>query len=481
MRLTALTATAAITLALTGAAVAEPAPRLPQAVQDAAAEPGPEVTVTRDGDRWTADYVLPSDSPVWAFIRSSLLMDGSAPWRLGQWTVETPGVVLERQGHLDVLRTTDGGPVPRRIRIVMRPASENLQADYNPAIVFTDGSVALYSGHFELFPVASVETARDMPLDLNEVQFESQDALVQWRDRAGPVLVDGVRRADASSSGPGTYAVFGQMPLVDSPRLATVIDPQLPGWISAELGEFAPQVADYYVRRLGPGQTAKPTIMVSWNGPTPHFRSMGGSVLSGLIVMTFEGDNVVQASAEMRDHARWFIGHESAHFWLGQTVRYEVSRDAWITEGGADLMAVRALSHIYPDYDARAELQQEIDDCARLAVQPVASANRRGEHRAYYACGATFALAAESAQKRAAGGDWFDFLKPLIDANREDGKLSHEEWLTAFRDLTGDPDARREIETLLDEGAPDPSILIARLFDRTGVAYRLEDGKVKLG
>lgn len=477
MRQIRMAAAAALALALAGCATADNAP---EAAAAASAPVGPQVTVTRDGDRWTADYVLPSDSPVWAFIRSALKMDGSAAWRQEQWTVDTPGVVLERQGHLDILRAADGGPVPRRIRIVMRPASQNLQADYNPAIVFTDGSAALYSGHFEVFPVASVETARDMPLDLNEVQFESQDTLVNWRDKAGPVLVGGERRADARSSGGGTYALFGQMPLVDSPRLATVIDPQLPGWISSELAGFTPQVADYYARRLGPGQTAKPTIMISWNGPTPQFRSMGGSVLAGLIVMTFEGDNVVTASADTRDRARWFIGHESAHFWLGQTVRYELSRDAWITEGGADLMAVRALSHIYPAYDARAELQREVDDCTRLAVQPVATANRRGEHRAYYACGAVFALAAESAQMQATGGDWFDFLKPLIDDNREDGTLSREEWLTAFRDLTGDPDARREIDVLLDEGAPDPAVLIARLFDRTGVAYRMDGGKVRL-
>jgi hypothetical protein len=482
MRLTTRTAAAALILALAGATVADASPRQGhvQIAPEAAAVPGPEVTVTRDGDRWTADYLLPSDAPVWAFIRSALKMDGSAAWRQEQWTVETPGVVLERQGHLDILRTTGGGPVPRRLRIVMRPASQNLQADYNPAIIFTDGSAALFSGHFDVFPLPSVGAARDMPLDLNEARFESQDTVVNWRDTAGPVLVDGERRADARSSGQGTYALFGQRPLVDSPRLATVIDPQLPSWIQVELADFAPRVADYYARRLGPGQTAKPTIMISWDGPTPEFRSMGGSVLAGLIVMTFEGDSVMQASSAMLDQARWFIGHESAHFWLGQTVRYEASRDAWITEGGADLMAVRALSFLYPDYDARAALQREVDDCARLAVRPVTSANRRGEHRAYYACGAVFALAAEAAQKRATGGDGFDFLKGLIDANRADGVLTRAEWLEALLQVTGDPDVRREIDTLLDEGDPDPSALIARLFVRTGVAYRLEGGKVTL-
>lgn len=475
MRLTTMAAIAALTLGLTACATAGGAPA--SAVAEAAA---PQVTVTRDGDRWTADYVLPSDAPVWAFIRSALDIDGRGSWRPVQWTIETPGVILERQGHLDILRATGGGPVPRRIRIVMRPASQNLQADYNPAIVFTDGSAALYSGHFDVFPLASVEAARALPEDLNEAEFESQDAVIRWRDRAGPVLINGERRAEATSSGQGTYVLFGQMALVDSPRLATVIDPQLPGWISAEIAGFAPRMAEYYARRLGPGQTDKPTIMVGWDGPTPGMTSMGGSVLPGLIIMAFQGTGVMEPTKLMSDRARWFIGHESAHFWLGQTVRYEARRDAWITEGGADLSAIRASAALDPTFDTMRELQKEVDDCAQLADEPVVSAAQRGEHRANYACGAVFAMAAEGAQKQATGGDWFDFLKPLIDANREDSILTREEWLNALLQVSGDPDVRREIDALLDTGAPDPSILIARLFDRTGVTYRMEAGRIVL-
>ena len=443
-------------------------------------KPIPQVTVTRAGDRWTADFVLPSDSPAWVFFRSALARESGRPWREGQWTVETPGVVLERRGHFDILRIANGGPVPRNIRIRMTPKAEDLQADYDPALIFTDGSMALFAGHFELFPIASAEAAEALPMDLNEIGMESDNARVTWRDRSGPVLFEGERRVAPVSERGDIYVLFGRAELVDSPGLATVIDPGLPGWMGDEIKAFAPQVADYYARRLGPGQTAKPTIMVSWNGPTPNRRSMGGSVLPGLIIMAFEGDSVVAESAGMRDHARWFIGHESAHFWLGQTVHYEFAREAWLTEGGADLMAVRALSHLNPAYDARSELQKEVDDCARLAVKPVASAAQRGEHRAYYACGAVFAMAAEGAQKQATGGDWFDFLKPLIDANREDGVLTREEWLNALLQVSGDPDVGREIDALLDTGAPDPSVLIARLFDRTGVAYRMEAGRIVL-
>ncbi|RZJ44723.1 MAG: hypothetical protein EON86_02795 [Brevundimonas sp.] len=442
--------------------------------------PAPRVAVSRDGERWTADFVLPSDSPTWVFARSALARESGQPWRPGQWTVETPGVVLERRGYFDILRAVNGGPVPREIRIRMTPRAEDLQADYDPALMFTDGSAALFSGQFDVFPVASPGEVEALPMDLNEVEIASEASRITWRDRAGPVLLQGERQANPTSEQSDIYVLFGRADLVDSPGLATVIDPGLPAWMGDEIKSFAPRVAAYYARRLGPGETDKPTVMVSWNGPTPRLRSMGGSVLPGLITMAFEGDNVVSESAEMRDHARWFIGHESAHFWLGQTVGYAVARDAWITEGGADLMAVRALSHINPAYDARSELQTEIDDCTALAVKPVASANERGEHRAYYACGAVFALAAEAAQKRATGGDWFDFLKPLIDDNRAEGHLTRDEWLEALLQVTGDPDVRREIETLLDAGAADPASLIARLFDRTSVEYRMEGGKVRL-
>jgi hypothetical protein len=142
-------------------------------------------------------------------------------------------------------------------------------------------------------------------------------------------------------------------------------------------------------------------------------------------------------------------------------------------------MAVRALKVIDPDYDARAELQTEIDDCARLSRgRSVVTAAERGEHRAYYACGAVFALAAEGAQKARGGGDWFDFLQPLL--NQPDGVLTREEWLSALTRVSRDPSLRLGMEQLLDQGAADPNAVIARLFDRTGVAFRMEGGRVVL-
>ena len=448
-------------------------------IQESAPESRPAVTVTRDGDAWTAAYRMDRDAPVWAFFRSSLISGSREPWRLAQWRVLTSGVVLERIGSYDVLRAVDGGPVPREVRIAFTPRTENLEADYS-VLVFTNGSVAVPSGQFDVFPVASPEAVVDVPADLNGYPLETGPAMVTWRDRSGPILFRGRRVAEATEAEADTYVVFGEVDLVEGRGLTTVADPQLPAWIGDAIEDFAPRVADYYTQRLGPGETAHPTIMMSWSGPTSGMTSMGGSVLPGLVVMAFEGEGVVQPSAPVLGVARWFIGHESAHFWLGQTVRYERARDAWITEGGADLMAIRALRAIDPAWDDRAELQKEVDDCVRLADEPVAEAAGRGEHRANYACGAVFALAAEAVQRRATGGDWFDFLKPLIDASRTDGVLTRGEWLSALDQTSGDPALRGDIETLLDEGSENAGGLVAAILDRAGVPHRRDGARILL-
>lgn len=447
---------------------------------DQGAPSRPMVTVTRDGDSWTADYELDRDAAVWAFSHSALIQASRRPWRLDQWRVVTPGVVLERVGHYDIVRAADGGPVPRRISIAFRPKSENLEADYG-VLAFTDGSVALPSGQFDVFPLASVAEADAAPQDLNGYAVQAGPATVTWRDRAGPVLFRGERLDEAVAADADTYVLFGRADMVDSARLVTVTDPQLPDWISGGIQDFAPQVADLYAARLGPGQTERPTVMLSWAGPTSGMTSIGGSVMPGLIVMRFEGEGVLAPTTRVLNSSRWFIGHESAHFWLGQVVRYERARDAWITEGGADLMAIRALKAIDPAYDARGELQKEVDDCVRLAVAPVAEAAGRGEHRALYACGAVFAMTAEAAQRRATGGDWFDFLRPLIDVSREDGVLTRDEWLDALDAVSGDASLRRDMETLLDQGSPEAGEVVAGLLERAGVPARREDGRVVLG
>lgn len=444
----------------------------------AARTPDPvSAQVERADGAFSVTWRLDHDAPVWVLRETALEAGSRRPWREGLWTVVTPGVVLEHVGAYDVLRSVDGRPVPRTVEVAIRPASLGLEAAYSPTLVFTDGSVAFFSEQFDLIPVAGLEAVRALPAGLSQMPEGQAPASVTWRDDQGPVLLSGRREAGPMTQSPATYVLFGDPGLSETPRVVTIADPALPGWIGGEIQRFSPLVMDFFTARLGPSLEDRPMIMASWAGPTSGVTSMGGSTLPGLIVMTFEGDGVLQPTAGVTYTAHWFIGHESAHFWLGQKVSYDSPRSAWITEGGSDLMAIRALKSIDPSYDARRELQKEVDDCIALSTgRSVETAETRGEHRAYYACGAVFAMAAEAATD----GDWFAFLKPLLDANAEDRVLTRAEWLAALAARPGGAALVAEIETLLDTGAADPATVVERLLSNAGVGVRREGGRVML-
>jgi len=438
-----------------------------------------EVAAVRSGESWTAEFRFPRRARAWVFVRSALARVGEQPWRPQSWTVETPGVRLERHGHYDVLVAGRGGRVPARVRVRFTPFTGDLIADYDPALAFTDGSVALYSGQFEAFPFDSAAAAGRLPVDLSGAGVPASPTRVTFSDAAGQVLHAGQRHAAAvlDETG-GSYVLFGPAEPIVTETLVTIIDPQLPPWIKDALARSAPEILARYTAAMGPAPGPRPTVMVSWAGPTPRLRSMGGSTLPGLIAITYEGAGVLRESAELRAFGLKFIAHEAAHFWLGETIRYQYSRDAWITEGGADLLAIRTVAEIDPAYDWRAELNRSIADCASLSAgRGIASAEQRGEHRAYYACGALFGMVAEAAS----GRPFTHFVRGLIAANRADSVVTREEWLAALDQVSGDRAFSDDIARLLDEGAPDPKAAIAALLTRAGIAFtRGADGVPRL-
>lgn len=429
--------------------------------------PALNVAVLRDGAAWTVDLNLPRAAKAWVFARSPLIEGGTRPSRPSRWIVETPGVRLERHGFYDALVGVDGRPVPARVRVRFTPPPERVAGDYDPALVFSDGAVALYTKQFDAFPTDDVPgidrlaASAELPRSLARVTFH---------DRAGPVLAGGrrVRVATLATEDDGTYVLFGGANPIITPDLNLVVDPNLPAWLRTSLAAAPPGILARYAALLGPAPGPKPTIMVSWSGPTPGVTSMGGGALAGLIVMRFEGQGVLSENPAARQSNLWFIAHESAHFWLGQAVHYESALDSWITEGGADLLAFRSVAAVDPTYDPRVPLQTAVNDCVRLSTgHGIARAMERNEHRAYYACGAIFALVAESASHQ----PFTTFVRSLLDGSRDDRELTRAEWLAELTRVSHDPSLARDIVRLVDEGAADPKPLIASLLTRAGVRF----------
>jgi hypothetical protein len=420
------------------------------------------VEVSRRGAQWTAEYTFDRPAEAWLFPRTSATRDGDDAWRERSWQVETAGVRIQRRGSFDVLEA-NRGPVPVKVRLRFTPLTEKLVDDYTPALQFTDGGVALFSGQFDVFPLRTAREAAKLPSDLNNVLVPKTSLAMSFSDG---------RRTRTHSGDSPTYVFLGPTQAVETPDVVTLLDPQLPAWIRAALARTVPQLLALYAEQLGAPKTGRPTVIVSWNGPTPGIVSRGGGALFGQIVLEYEGAGMVEETPERRAEDLWFVAHEAAHFWLGQTVGYEYARDSWITEGGADLLAIRVIAALGLPFDWRGQINQSITDCASLTRRKgVESARDRGEHRAYYACGVVLGLAAEGAMRK----PFSAFVRQLVDANRADGVVSRADWLAALQTHTRDRSMERDIVRLLERGAADPADLIASLLRRAGVQFELDE------
>ena len=431
-------------------------------------EPIASAQVVRDGESWTVDYQLDVRAPVWVFARSDLPRVKRQSWRIDTMQVLTPGVSLRRIGHYDAL-VADKGNVPTKVRLRFRPFTDDIESSYDAALGFTDGSVALYSQQFKLVPLKSIAEAGSAPIVADELPSAMHPTSVSFRDLSGPLLAKGKRQASFTIADDDAYILFGTTDPIIGKSLTTIIDPELPKWLGDFISADLPRMIEGYAEKLGPPPTGQPTLMASWNGPTSGVTSMGGSVLPGMVVMTFEGEGVLQQSEAVRNALRWFVAHESAHFWLGQVVSYEGPQDSWITEGGADLLAIRAVAAAEPGFDVSKRLREARDECLPfLSKGGVASSNLRGDHRSYYACGTVIALAAE----QASGGDFTFFVRSLIEKHGDDRMVTRTEWLSLLEELA--PGMSVEVVKLLDLPHADAPAALDAFASRTGIGHTMQ-------
>jgi hypothetical protein len=429
-----------------------------------------EVSISRSGDAFIAQFERPRSAPAWGFFRSSVAAKDGKSWRLQSWQVLTPGVALQRRGKFDALVGMNGRAVPQKVRVRLTPFTGDLESNYVPALRLGGDSVALFDGHFAAFSVAAPQALDRLPVSFDPAREGVGDSGTSVRFRGRGLRLAGDVEGYRAGNSEGTYGLYDVPHAVVKNGIATVIDGDLPKWLADDLESYAPQVMASLTDGLGPSGVTEPTILAAWEGVGREGASMNGGALKGLILMRFEGQSALQPLPALTDLAHWFIAHETSHFWLGQSVHYGTQRDSWIMEGGADLLAIRTVQRLNPGFDTRAKLNEELRECAGLADEPVATAIERGEHRAYYACGAVFALVAEKAN----GGDFFGFTRQLVDANRADRELTGAEWLAALGRLTASRRSAGIIRGMIDRGSRDPKGTLALLLREEQIPFALD-------
>lgn len=439
--------------------------------------PDVEVLIERQNDGgWVADFKFHRAAPAWAFRRSAVIEGARTPWRPSAWTVETPGVRLERRGDLDVL--IGAGPLDR-VRVRFEPRAEGLEGDYEPALLFSDGGVAHFTGHFQLGALAGLAKASPDRGDL----IQTETALTFSAPGARIWMQGEEHRAAASVPlGTETYVFVGDTPVQQTPAVTVLLDAGLPGWFQEELHAYLPRLLSLYQEKLGQPVGGRPTVLAAWRGADGRDNLLRGSVLPALMILEVGGPRLAAPNLHMRDRVRWYLAHETAHFWAGQTVRYENAGQTWILEGAADLLAVRAIEELAPDFDPRSRLQTNLDDCLALIgpAESLNSAQARGDFRAHYGCGAALLLAAEAGlRQNDPQADAFTFWRRLIENNRT-GVISQDAWLSEFELAVGTPELTGRIREFLDHGVAAPADLFIALFVATGVTHRLAGDRLEL-
>ncbi|MCJ7421422.1 hypothetical protein [Sphingomicrobium astaxanthinifaciens] len=421
----------------------------------------------RDAYRLRLD--LHVSAPVWIFLRSGRDRATGASWRAGSWRVLTEGVRLARIGHHEALVTVDGGALPSRVEIAFAPFEGLLESDYQPALRLGPDSTALFSDHFTLRPAPSVGAVQALGADWTMLpDYAGGHPLVRFEGRD---FHHGGRHGSFAVPA-AAYVLHGPAAGRTTDQLVMRVDPAVPGWLADQLEEEIPAILAYYAARLGPHEDERPELLVGWAGATPGRVRLGGSVVANQVVMQLEGAPLLAPSPLAAARARQFIAHEAAHFWLGNLVGYGPPGAAWTSEGGADLMALRATQAVDPDGAAAlgaATLRASWDECVQLGGGgPLAAAPERGADQAFYGCGFLFGLVAEAAARRA-GGDFFDFWSALIARSGDDGTVSAPEWLDHHAAIGGPPEATALMRAMAFS-VPVTAARLEALFAAAGLA-----------
>ena len=378
----------------------------------------------------------------------------------------TPGYKIERDGAVEVLRT-DGEPA-RTLRARFPEFSIALQKEYAFFQRFSDGSVAIYTGHLVARPA---ETGDDDCAACYIRKFRLR------APEGSSVLLDGRfvgQQADwEDREGQGTYAYLGGIDPLESAEMITIVDPAVSEWLQKETREAMPRLFSMYTERFGVELSERPTVLFNQidNGHSGY--SNAGGTLPGQIILTLDGAAWKERSNEALKLLFHFLAHEAVHMWNGQTIHYKGSADAWMHEGSADAFAQRTLLELgiidvegFLDYQTAA-----LNECRKgLGGFPLREASARDLFGLYYSCGNVIALATEA---MAGERDLFAFWKQLIERTLNEGEYDAEDYFTTMAASGVNPASIARLRTFVETSADGDDLV--EMLRANGIAVEKAD------
>lgn len=425
---------------------------------------GSYVALERDAEDtgWIATWHLDAAATELRFERRA------SGFRRDVFQVLTPGFTVQQDAGTEVVRTA--GSAAREIAVRFPEFDRELPKEYAFFRRFTDGSVAIYTGHL----VARPATRGVVGCDSCYVR-----RLRVTPPRGGRVVIGG-RQHDTTAewtdtTGEGTYAYVGGIVPAEAPDVIAVTDPALPRWVDARWRELLPAIFAFYTDRFGASPTTRRTVLFDYRPSDVDGHMFGGGVLPGLIQLGVEGRAWETESPAALVQVAHFLAHEAAHVWNAELVRAPATDDPWIHEGSADALAQRALLALalidetrFLEYQTAA-----LNECrAGIGSRSVRDAGR-ARPALVYACGNVLALLTETSMRGPGRASLFDVWRRIIaDARAGGGSYTFESYVNAWRALGATDDDVRTLTSLL-AGTNAADSLAAALVAR-GVAIEAD-------
>ncbi len=423
--------------------------------------------------RWRATYELEAATGFLRFQRPASF------YREGVWEIVTPGWRLAREGDLQVL-VAEPGAEADRVVVELPVHTEPIPKEYELFLSFTDGSVALYTGHLYV-TTSPPEVSEDEAAFLRRLELiprPGEKLVLQGRTLAG-------RTTWEDPHGEGTYIYFGTIRPLETPDMIGIIDPGAPPWLVRQMREMLPRVFALYTEGLRGPLPWKPVVLFSFEDRDVPGLSSGGGTLEGLVQMSAVGSGWHQATPDASEQLLYLVAHEAAHFWNGQLHTYHGMADSWMHEGSADAMASLVLSHLGFIDEARLgqRWNRALNACARgLRDGSLSSSLHRQQFDNYYVCGEMIALwsvaavSGTSSETASPLDELFRVWRTVFEASGPDGgHYSRDTYMRALASLgAGEPDIEA-LRAFIDTEHDDPSAALIAFMGRVGLELQTPD------
>lgn len=413
-----------------------------------------QVTITVKGVKpqiITADYHL--SHPV-----AKLDFSRTAPGlRARMWNMQTPDLKIQNNSVISL----DEKPFDHFL-ILVNPDTQLQNLNYVPASEFSDGSIALFTGYFN-------------------IEGEHANTIFRFISPNEPVIAYGRKVTKQEVFSPkhdGIYVYFGKLKPIETKDSVLLLDPALPIWINIALRQEVPAIVGFYTDQYAIQLPQRPFVLFNWiNKNSGESPGLQGDSLDGNISFVLSGAMWREKIADTESRLAKLIAHELAHQWnaaLFAPVNFESNGGSWLAEGQAEFAANETAHHFgwLSTQDVLKNYTADINDCLQ-DPDPRPIGEQRENSSAIYGCGVTFNLLAQAAlQRHNPPYSFFTLWRAIYKyAAQHREQYSAQVYIDTLKQFSGDEKLAELTDRLVTKSTDGKNQMLIAALERLGITF----------